>query len=146
MISCLRFTFQAKHDGFEVHLELPNGRGQSVFLENSEHPAGDRLLLIYSICCPALTEVYEHALRLNAEVSHDRISIRNIDGVPSFVMDDTYPRATVDGEEIRRSVVEVGLQADNIERMLTGVDINRIYQNFEDIFDTSILHSIYNLA
>jgi hypothetical protein len=61
-------------------------------------------------------------------------------------MDDTYPRATVDGEEIRRSVVEVGLQADNIKRMLTGVDINRIYQNFEDIFDTSILHSIYNLA
>ena len=117
-------AFQARHQGFEVRLQLPNGRGQTVFLENSEHPAGDRLLLIYSICCPAASEFYEQALRLNAKVSHGGISIRNIDGVPCFVMVDTYPRATVDGEEIRRSVVEVGFQADNIERMLTGADTN----------------------
>jgi serine/threonine protein kinase len=117
-------TFEARNQGFEVRLQLPNRRGQSVFLENSEHPAGDRLLLIYSICCPATSEFYEHALRLNAEVLHGGISIRNIAGVPCFVMVDTYPRATVDGEEIRRSVVEVGFQADNIERMLTGADVN----------------------
>jgi len=110
--------------GFEVRLQFPNGRGQSVFLENSDHPAGERLLLIYSICCPASEEFFEDALRLNAEVLHGGLSIRDIDGVACFVMVDTYPRATVESEEIRRSVVEVGIQADNIERLLTGQDVN----------------------
>lgn len=117
-------TTVPRGDGFEVQLKLASGRGQSVFLENSDHRAGERLLLIYSVCCPALPEFYEQALRLNAEVLHGALSIRDIDGVPSFVMVDTYPRATVEGEEIRRSVVEVGFQADNIERQLTGRDIN----------------------
>lgn len=110
--------------GFVIRLQLPGGRGQSVFVENSEHAAGERLLLIYSICCPASPEFYEQALRLNAQVLHGGLSIRDIDGQPCFVMVDTYPRATVEGEEIRRSAVEVGIQADNIERLLTGADVN----------------------
>jgi len=115
---------RANGKGFEVRLQLPEGRRQSVFLDNSEHRAGERLLLIYSICCPASPQFYEQALRLNAEVLHGGLSIRNINGEPCFVMVDTYPRATVQGEAIRRSVVEVGFQADNIERMLTGKDVN----------------------
>lgn len=114
----------ANGNGFEVRLQLQEGRRQSVFLDNSDHTAGERLLLIYSICCPALPQFYEQALRLNAEVLHGGLSIRDINGQPCFVMVDTYPRATVQGEEIRRSVVEVGFQADNIERMLTGKDVN----------------------
>jgi len=111
-------------NGFEIVLQLAGGRHQSVFLENSDHSAGERLLLIYSICCPALPEFYEQALRLNSQVLHGGLSIRDIDGVPSFVMVDTYPRATVEGEEIRRSVVEVGFQADSIELTVTGRDVN----------------------
>ncbi len=111
-------------NSFEVRLQLPEGRRQSVFLENSDHAAGKRLLLIYSICCPALPQFYEQALRLNAEVLHGGLSIRDVNGQACFVMVDTYPRATVQGESIRRSVVEVGFQADNIERMLTGKDVN----------------------
>ena len=111
-------------NGFEIVLQLAGGRHQSVFLENSDHSAGERLLLIYSICCPALPEFYEQALRLNSQVLHGGLSIRDIDGVPCFVMVDTYPRATVEGEEIRRSVVEVGFQADSIELTLTGSDVN----------------------
>ncbi|MCH2211809.1 MAG: serine/threonine protein kinase [Fuerstiella sp.] len=109
---------------FEIRIQLPGGRGQSVFLENSDHPAGHRLLLIYSVCCPAEAEFYEQALRLNAKVLHGGLAIREVEGLPYFVMVDTYPRATVDGEEIRRSVVEVGLQADRIERLLTGKDFH----------------------
>ena len=116
--------YQPRDRGFEIRLQLADGRGQSVFLENSEHPAGERLLLIYSICCPASSEFYEPALRLNAQMLHGGLSIRDIDGVPCFVMVDTYPRGTVEGDAIRRSVVEVGIQADNIERLLTGTDVN----------------------
>ncbi len=117
-------TWQPRGSGFEVRLRLANGRGQKVYLENSDHQAGERLLLIYSVCCPARPGFYEQALRLNAQVLHGGLSIRDIDGMPSFVMVDTYPRATVAAEEIRRSVVEVGFQADNIERKLTGADRN----------------------
>jgi serine/threonine protein kinase len=110
--------------GFDVVMSLANGRRQRVCIDNSDHSAGDRLLLIYSVCCKAEPAFYEEALRMNALVPHGGLSIRDIDGVPHFVMVDTYPRATVDGEEIRRSVIEIGTHADRVEQMLTGMDQN----------------------
>jgi len=38
------------------------------------------------------------------------------------VVVDTYPRSTVDAEEIRRSTHEVASRADAIEKLLTGLD------------------------
>ena len=80
--------------------------------------------MIYSLCCPATPDFYEDALRLNAVVNHGGISIRDLDGKPWFVMVDTYPRATVSGEEIRRSAIELGSSADFVEERLTGRDLN----------------------
>lgn len=108
----------------EVKIKLANGRHQAVFMQNSEHRAGDRLLNIYSICCDSRPDFYEEALRLNAVVPHGGLSIKDIDGTPCFVMVDTFPRATVSAEEIRRSVIEVGARADDIEYLLTGKDLN----------------------
>lgn len=110
--------------GFRVHLQLRNYRSQTVHIENSNHPAGERLLLIYSLCCEARPSFYEEALRLNAVMHHGGISIRDIDGRPCFVMIDTYPRATVSGEDIRRSAIDLGARADSIENRLTGRDVN----------------------
>ena len=39
-------------------------------------------------------------------------------------MVDTYPRGTVSGEDIRRSVIELGCRADFVEERLTGRDFN----------------------
>lgn len=117
-------TWQDDGHRVRVQLNLNSGRQQTVYIENSDHPAGDRLLLIYSVCCEARTDFYEEALRLNAVVRHGGLAIRELDGRQCFVMVDTYPRATVSGEEIRRSVVEVGSQADSIEDLLTGDDVN----------------------
>ncbi|MEZ6125832.1 MAG: serine/threonine-protein kinase [Planctomycetaceae bacterium] len=108
----------------QVDLKLPEQRRQRVFVENSSHQAGDRLLNIYSVCCAADPAFYEEALRLNSVVLHGGLAIRDIDGQPCFVMVDTYPRATVSAEEIRRSVIEVGSRADAIERLLTGRDVH----------------------
>ncbi len=110
--------------GFRVHLQLRNYRSQTVYIENSDHPAGERLLLIYSLCCEARPSFYEEALRLNAVMHHGGISIRDIEGRPCFVMIDTYPRATVSGEDIRRSAIDLGARADSIENRLTGRDVN----------------------
>jgi len=118
-------TWEETSEGsFKVHLRLRNHRSQTVYIENSNHPAGDRLLLIYSLCCEARPSFYEEALRLNAIMHHGGISIRDIDGKPCFVMIDTYPRATVSGEDIRRSAIDLGARADSIENRLTGRDVN----------------------
>ena len=109
---------------FKVSLTLRGERTQRVYIENSQHAAGDRLLIIYSLCCRASSDFYEDALRLNAVVHHGAISIRDVDGQPHFVMVDTYPRGTVSGEDIRRSVIELGCRADFVEERLTGRDFN----------------------
>ncbi|MBA4030032.1 MAG: serine/threonine protein kinase [Planctomyces sp.] len=111
-------------EGFRIDIDLPGGRKQAAFIEPSEHAAVDRLVTISSICCEATPTYYETALRLNAAILHGGLAIREIDGVSVFVMLDTYPRSTIDPEEIRRSVLEVGHQADSIEKLLTGGDRN----------------------
>lgn len=117
-------TWERVRKAIRIRIRLPDGRGQSVYVENSNHRAGDRLLNIFSVCCEAQSDFYEDALRLNAVVLYGGLSIRDVDGVPCFVMVDTYPRAIVSAEEIRRSVIEVGCRADEIEKLLTGADIN----------------------
>lgn len=113
-----------REDGgrYSIDLDLPDGRRQKLYLEPSSHRSADRLLLIYSTCCEMDPGYFEDALRINAELLHGAIAIRDIDGKEYFVMVDTYPRATVDPEEIRRSVLEVGFQADEVEKRLTGGD------------------------
>lgn len=112
------------NDAYHLVVTLPDGRRQKVLIEPSEHTGSDKLLLIYSLCCPADAAYYEDALRLNSEVPHGGLAVRDIDGVAYFIMGDTYPRATVDAEEIRRSVLEVAMRADDLEHRLTGRDEN----------------------
>lgn len=108
---------------YRVSVALPGNRQQTLFVEPSEHAvATERLLLIYSTCCKAQPEYFEEALRLNSQIPHGSLAIREIDGESQFVAIDTYPRATVDPEEIRRSILEVATQADAVEKLLTGLD------------------------
>ena len=74
---------------YRLDLLLPDGRRQVLFVETSDHSTAERLLLIYSVCCEAESEYYEDALRLNAEMSHGGLSIRDIDGRQCFVMVDS---------------------------------------------------------
>ena len=119
-----QISWQRDGEAYTLNLKFPNGRGQKVFVETSGHSASERLLMIYSVCCPAEAGYYEAALRVNSGMLHGAVAIRDIDGVPHFVTVDTYPRGTVNSEEVRRSVWEVGIHADDIERQLTGLDIN----------------------
>ncbi|HXY37319.1 MAG TPA: serine/threonine-protein kinase [Planctomycetaceae bacterium] len=107
---------------FRVEVRLPEGRRQIVLIEPSAHAVADRLLLIFSQCGDVRPEYYERGLRLNAQMAHGGLAIRDVEGTPQFVMIDTYPRATVDAEEIRRSVLELASRADAVEKLLTGAD------------------------
>ena len=107
---------------YKLTVHLPGGRRQVIYIEPSAHGSAERLLLIYSTCCAAHPAYYEAALRLNSEMPHGSVAIREIGGQSKFVVVDTYPRATVDAEEIRRSTHEVASRADAIEKLLTGLD------------------------
>lgn len=109
---------------YELLRRMPEGRQQRVILEPSEHSVDERLLLLYSVCCPARPDFYEQALRRNSEMLHGSLALREVDGQVQFVVIDTYPRSTVDPEEIRRSVIEIAAQADRVEQLLTGADRN----------------------
>ena len=115
-----------KRDGnrYRIDLSFANGRHQTAFVEPTDHAAADRLLKISSVCCPARSAYFEPALRLNSEILHGALAIAEIDQEAVFVMIDTYPLATVDPEEIRRSVLEVAHRADAIEKLLTGLDLH----------------------
>ena len=115
--------FEAVEDAsrWVLRVSQPDGRRQRVFIELSEP---DSLVSIYSTCCEAVTDFDRAALERNGRMAHGSIAIRSIDGTPHFVVIDTYPRATIDAEELSRSTHEVARQADRVERELTGSDIH----------------------
>lgn len=117
-------TWRQNGMGFDVQLQFPGGRGQKVFIEPNSVAAAEPLVTIGSLCCRAVPAYFESALRLNSEILHGALAIRQIAGESLFVVLDNYPRSTIDPEEIRRSVLEVAHRADAIEKLLTGGDLN----------------------
>lgn len=115
-----------RQDGkqYVVDVKLPDNRTQQVFISHSDHRFHDRLLQIYSVCCPAEDHYFPAALRLNAMLSHGALALRDFEGEEHFVISNAYPRSTVDGEEIRRSVLEIASHADAVELLLTGQDLH----------------------
>lgn len=107
---------------YVVTVTLPGGRRQKVFVDESKDPLSERLVRFSSMCGPASSEHFERALRMNSRIAHGALAIRQIDGSEQFVMVDSYPRGTLDPEEIRRTVWEVAVYADELERELTGDD------------------------
>lgn len=117
--------YEGRGERFEVTVPLEDGRSQRVFIEaTTDGPVVDRLVKIYSICAPLRDTYFRRALELNAKVPHGSIAIEEIDGQEHFVMGNTYPRATCDPEEVRRSVFDIARWADTVEKVLTGQDQN----------------------
>ena len=117
-------TWVRNGENYCVTRQLPGDRQQQVFLEPTPHAVHERILLLYSTCCPATTRFYEQALQQNAVMMHGSLAIREINGQKMFVVINAYPRSTVAPEEIRRSVLEIAAEADQVEQLLTGRDEN----------------------
>jgi serine/threonine-protein kinase len=117
-------TWVRSGEDYCVTRRLPGNRQQRVFLEPTSDAVHERILMLYSICCPAIPSYYEQALLQNAVVLHGSLAIREIDGQKMFVVINAYQRSTVAPEEIRRSVLEIAAQADQVEQRLTGHDHN----------------------
>lgn len=115
-------SWKADGEQFWAMVTLPHGRRQQVFIETTSHDISERLLQVYTRCGPVESGFYQEALRMNARISHGAVAIREVDGTEQFVIVNSYPRGTVDAEEIRRSVIEVAYHADAVENLLTGRD------------------------
>ncbi len=110
--------------GFEFYVPLPHGRHQQVWIESTGTTAREKILKITTRCCPADPRYFEKALRLNDTIIHGALMIHDIEGTPWFLMQNCYPRFTVDAEEVRRSVLEIAFHGDAVEREITGADQN----------------------
>jgi serine/threonine-protein kinase len=113
---------QGGHDLFRVIVRLPGDRLQEVLVEVTEGKDHDPHLSVFSVCAPADPSYFEYALRLNARLTHGSLSIREVLGVPMFVMSRTFARDRVSPEDIRSALVEIARRADRIEQELTRLD------------------------
>ena len=117
-----RVDWESFGDGCIVTVELPQRRSQRVQVVGVNESGEGRLIEISSICCPVQASYFEAALRLNSELSHGAISIRKVEGADHFVVQNRYPRHTINPDELQASVFEVAQNADDIEQKLTGAD------------------------
>ena len=119
----LQCEWKREKGHFSAMVKLPEGRSQRVYVEvGPGEPRLGKLVRIYSICAPLNEGYYRRALELNADLPHGCIAIQDLDGKPHYIMVDTYPQATCDPEEIRRSVLALARWSDDVERVLTQRD------------------------
>ncbi len=114
---------QGARDHFRILFKLPNDRLQEVYLEVEPNSRNERLLSVFSVCCPAEPRHYEFALKLNAEMTYGGLSIREVNGQSMFVMTRTFPRGHVQPEDIRVALTDIARRSDRVEQQLTHADV-----------------------
>jgi serine/threonine protein kinase len=114
---------QGARDHFRILFKLPNDRLQEVYLEVGQNRHNERLLSVFSVCCPAEGRHYEFALKLNAEMTYGGLSIRDVNGQAMFVMTRTFPRGHVHPDDIRAALIDIARRSDWVEQQLTHADV-----------------------
>lgn len=114
---------QGARDHFRILVRLPEDRLQEVYVEVGQGRHRERLLSVFSVCCPADPSHYEFALKLNAELTYAGLSVRHVNGEPMFVMSRTYPRAHADSVQVRAAIKEIAKRSDWVEQQLTEADV-----------------------
>jgi serine/threonine-protein kinase len=114
---------QGDYERYRVIFRVPGDRIQEVYIEVVEGRKKERLLTVYSVCAPADPRHYEYALKLNAELTHGSLSMREVNGRPMFVMSRTFSRGHVSPPEVRAAVLEIARRGDRVEQQLTSTDL-----------------------
>jgi len=108
---------------FVARVSLPGGRSQRVYLDfRGKDPDGEPLVRVYTRCGKATPERYAWALKQNLRMAYGSIAVAPIDGVDNFVVFNTHLRATVDPEDLSKSLVAIARQGDEVERLLSDAD------------------------
>ena len=113
-----------KDDRYLVTVRLPDGRSQRVYVVfSAKDTEGEPIVWLYTPCGESTPDKYEWALKKNLRLPHGAIGIAKIEGVNCFVMSNTHLRATVDAEDIAKSILALATHGDAVEKMLTGEDV-----------------------
>jgi len=108
---------------YVVTVHLDDGRSQTVYIVfSAKDSVGEPIVWLYTPCCEAASDKYEWALKQNLRLPHGAIGIARIDGKNCFVMSNTHLRATVDPDDIAKSLMTIAVKGDSVEKMLAGED------------------------
>ncbi len=114
---------QGARDHHRIIFKLPKDRLQEVYVEVGHGRHKERLLSVFSVCCPAEPRHYEFALKLNSELTYGGLSVRSVNGVPMLIMSRTFLLAHVEASEIRATLREIARRSDWVEQQLTHADV-----------------------
>jgi len=110
-------------DAYRFQLALADGRQQKVAVYfNRPDSDGRELVVIYSECGPANPRHYEAVLRKNLSLPAGAFAIRDVDGIPHFVMVDAMVAGSVTPGALARKIEQIAVQADRVEKTLTQED------------------------
>jgi len=108
---------------YVVTVRLSGGRHQAVYIVfGSKDTEGQPIVWLYTPCCDASPDKYEWALVQNLRMPHGAIGLATLDGKKCFVMSNTHLRATVDPEDIAKSLLVLAGKGDEVEKLLSGQD------------------------
>ncbi len=100
-------------------------RKQILYIEFPREQAGESAALrIWTICAPARAETALQMLQYNAQLMYGALAVREIQGVPTLVLQAAVPQAGLDAVALTRTVSALAWQADQLEQTLTGQDVH----------------------
>lgn len=114
---------QGGRDHYRILFQLPGDRLQEVYLELTQGKNEERFFSVFSVCGPADPTHHEFALKLNAKLTYGSLSIREVNGLPMFVMSRTFARDRVCAQDIRAALLEIARRADRVEQQLSDSDL-----------------------
>jgi len=115
---------QKDAEDFYIDVSFANGRHQLVRVAFGKRDSeGSEIVIIYTECCPAEPKLYERILRRNMKMSYGSIAVRDVNGVPYFVVFNTLLREGLSPLPLRKSIMSLAKRADKIEKaLLKGAD------------------------
>lgn len=116
-------SVEKRGTGYEVKLELKEGRSQTVSIVRIQTKDRPDLIRVYTRCGVPTEKIYAWALRINMSLSQCALAIQKENDEEMFVMVNCFLASEVSPEEIKSSVKEIAYYGDWVEGKLGDEDI-----------------------
>ncbi len=110
--------------GLLVSFPLPGGRKQRIqVLGAGGAPAGGELLLLATVCAPAVADRFEAVLRMNGTLPIGGVAVRTLRGKDYFVLSAGLPAEGLTVPRLQSVLRYLAERGDRLEEILTGQDV-----------------------
>ena len=112
-------VWRRKGNGYSIHLRPDEDEAREVrVLTDRSDRDGASIIIIYSVCGPAGTEMTEWALRENLARGYASLALRDVEGVCRFVAYHTLLLEGLSRTELRKALVAVSRKATEVDRRI----------------------------